>query len=1193
MYLKKLELKGFKSFADKTTINFEDGITGIVGPNGSGKSNISDAVRWVLGEQSAKTLRGSKMQDIIFAGTSNRKPLGYGEVTLTLDNSDEKMPIDYSEVSVTRRVFRSGESEYYLNKTSCRLKDIKELFMDTGIGIDGYSIIGQGRIDEILSTKAEDRRGLFEEAAGIVKYKTRKINSEKKLEKTRENITRINDILSELNNQLTPLKNQSKKAEEFMKLKDKLKKLEANLFVREIEKNTKKEQDIHEQKKIYIKRLRTSEIKRDNLEKKYKEINEQVEELDKKTEEIQHKKIQIQEKLQELERNIILKNEKNTYLRREIDNLTEAIDEFQKNIESINIENNKYKEIESTLEKKIKMLNKELESCEMTLREIDSNIEKKKRIIEENKNKSIRYLNTISDKKSKINAIESFNKNINRRIKQLHKEIEELQVENDQKENQFNDTLKEANNTKDNLQKLKINKQKKIGERKKKQNKLDKINKDLNNIKGEIQSKTSKYNLLNNMENEYQGFYKGVKNALKISETNKNLGEGIRGVIAQLIKVDKKYEKAIEISLGSSVQNVVTETQQDAKSMINYLKKNKLGRVTFLPLDSIKGRGLYKNQQKVLNIGGVIGVASDLIKCSNDYNNIFKYLLGRVIIVKDLDCGIKVANLCNHSLKSVTLDGDVINPGGSMTGGSHNSRNTNLISRKRVIKELDKEINKKKTKYKELNRLANDYVSNISFLDNELKKMEEKINKLNINYAKLEDKYKKELEEHKKTRNTICKLKKEKLQLDEEKNGSYSDIKKLKDEIYSLKNKNKLIENSIDDMVNKNKEKFSYKKETDSTLTNIKVKIASFEQELKSIKSYILKNNNSRKKLLKDLKYKKIKLNKNQEQIDTIEIQCEQLNEDKNDLEKEVLKYNDTLINIKKQKSDLMMEFKNGQNELKEINNIINKLQKHINTLDIKGTKCKMNLENISNKLWDEYELSYQMALKYKDDTIDISLIREDITKTKRKIRSLGNVNLDAIEEYKSLKERYNFMIEQKTDLNEAETSLKEVINNMEKKMEDEFIKNFYIIKKNFGEIYSKLFGGGKADAYLEDEENILTSGIEIIAQPPGKKLQKITLLSGGEKALTAIALLFAILKLKPTPFCILDEIEAALDDANVYRFSEYLREFSSRTQFIVITHRKGTMESVDSLYGITMEEKGVSKIVSVKLSDKLTEKVS
>ncbi|WIV10833.1 chromosome segregation protein SMC [Proteiniborus sp. MB09-C3] len=1193
LYLKKIEVQGFKSFADKTEVEFKGGITAVVGPNGSGKSNISDALRWVLGEQSAKTLRGSKMEDVIFAGTNNRRPTGFAEVTLVLDNKEGSLPIDYSEVSVTRRVFRSGESEYYINKNSCRLKDVRELFMDTGVGKDGYSIIGQGRIDEILSTKSEDRRMIFEEAAGIVKYKTRKEEAEKKLEKTKENLIRINDIINELENQIEPLQNQSEKAKEYLLLSEKLKDLEVSLFVREYDRLKEELNHIEEQKELVVSQLKYNEEKRDAFESKYNKVKNEIEKMDAKIEEIQNFKYSTQNIIEKNEGELKLSKERIFYLEKETERHLNDVKLIEKQINDTNDKENEEMDHKLELEKKVEALDIQLNRKVKELEDLINSMKKTEESMENNKSDLIQYLNQIADKKSKLNSISTFSKSINKRIEQIEHDINGIRLQIEENSKQSDNISEEILNYKNTLDGLNKEKREKIKARDQVITHQESLKAEADSIKGQVHGKLSNLKLLMEMKDEYEGYYKSVKNTLLACKNDKRLGKGVKGVVAELISVDKRYERAIEVALGSSLQNIVTETQEDAKIIIDYLKKNKLGRVTFLPISSIKARGLNAAERKLLGSEGLIGVASELINFHSDYNKIFEYLLGRVLIVETLDDGIKLSKQSGHSYKIVSLDGEILNPGGSMTGGSFNSSNTNILGRDRQIKELEEDLKELNNKYSYSNNKIGEYQKEKIELEARLLNIDDKINELNVYLVKLENKHNQFTTDNIRNNSLVEKYIREKNQLINENHDSSVDICGLEKDVETLNEKTRLTQTKIEELTEKFEKQRAIKDEVIKANTDLQVETATIKQELKAISESINSYIDNRSKLEEDIERKTKEKENNKEEVLKERTRIDSLLEEKKRLSEELLEYDIRLDEVKSERNNFMQAYYTDQEKLNEMNRKINDLQKSVSSLEVKQEKYNMQVENINTKLWEEYEMTYQMALKYKKEIENVTRVQGEIRELKNRIKALGNINLDSIEEFIKTSERFEFLKTQKKDLTEAKESLDVVIKDMNIKMKQQFKESFDIIRVNFTEVFSKLFGGGKADVLLEDEENILSSGIEIIAQPPGKKLQSLSLLSGGERALTAIALLFAILKTKPTPFCILDEIEAALDDANVYRYADYLKEFSNETQFIIITHRKGTMECADSLYGITMEEEGVSKLISVKLTEKNNERAS
>ncbi|WDV47665.1 chromosome segregation protein SMC [Clostridiaceae bacterium M8S5] len=1186
MYLKRIELNGFKSFADKTSIEFKEGITGVVGPNGSGKSNISDSIRWVLGEQSAKTLRGGKMQDVIFSGTSTRKPVGYAEITLVMDNKNKKLPLDYSEVNITRRVFRSGDSEYYINKTACRLKDIKELFMDTGVGIDGYSIIGQGRIDEILSTKSEDRRNLFEEAAGIVKYKTRKKEAEKKLEKTKDNLSRINDIIFELESQIEPLENQSRKAKKYLELSERLKKNEINLFVHEIDHIEEKKMVLKKQIESLQKQKSFYTIENETIEKKLNDYKAKIDEISKVIEIDSDIKYDMHSKIEKKEGDILLINERNIFLNAENERLEKESVLAKQNISDIEEKKGKTHLDLETLTKDISAVENRLESGRGGLDEAQIKITENQNLIEEKKSELIHNLNLEAEKKSKINMMESFNKNIDKRIDQLNTEIKEYESKIDEKNVHLAGNKDKVDIEQKRLTDISID----IDSNRNKRTNLvnlfnDKV-KQMDNIKGELQGAISKARLLKDMEDEYDGFYKSVKNILVASKGYHSFSKGIKGVVAELIKVDQRYERAIEIALGASIQNVVTENDVSAKSAVEYLKKNKLGRVTFLPMNLIKGNRInqrYSNE-------GFIGIACDLIDYDSKYKNIFEHLLGKTIIVDNLDNGIKLLKSLNKYAKIVTLDGDVLSPGGSITGGSYNKKNTSLLSRKRIIDELEEKITENKKQYKiiedECIKLKND----IKETEEDSNDKKDELDALKVKIINLKNEIIKDEESIQNIELSINKLNQQRESLTEENIGSRDDLDRLNEEILKLNDENVIIKKHIDEIEEANNRAKEEYEQKSKEIIQMQMKLASSIENKRHISESIVRLDESKDDSTKKLEEIGLLLEENNKKINENKINRDNFIKEKEEMEIALEKLAEKLEDYKEEKQEHIEVYDKAQEKFKLVMNKLNEYNEELQRVELKSEKYNIQLENYNNRLWEEYEMSYQMASGYKEEIENINIVKSEVSKLRKSIRALGNINLDSIEQFISVSERYEFMTSQRDDLTDAKTSLNQVIRDMETKMKDKFKENFVLIKKHFNEVFVKLFGGGKADIKLEDEEDILSSGIEIIAQPPGKKLQNIMLLSGGEKALTAIALLFAILKLKPTPFCILDEIEAALDDANVYRFADYLKHYSNNTQFIVITHRKGTMESVDTLYGVTMQEKGVSKVISVRLDDILDE---
>ncbi len=1189
MKLKKVEIKGFKSFAFKTEIKIKEGITAIVGPNGSGKSNISDAIRWVLGEQSIKNLRGSRMEDVIFAGTSTRKPLGYCEVTITFDNKDGIIPLEYNEVEVTRRMFRSGESQYYLNKSICRLKDIKEIFMDTGVGKDGYSIIGQGRIEEILSNKPEDRRSIFEEAAGIVKYKSKKNEAERKLEKTENNIIRIKDLVHELSKQRDTLEEQADKAKEFNEIYSELKNLEVALLATDIKKNKHQLEEISKEKAELERELNNILKEEQSIGEKVNILKKDIKEFESQIELSRKENADLINKCDKNRNELAITKQKEVFYQKDLKRLIEESQKTNIKLDEIASLNRELsKEIENEMEKHKKVIGI-YEDIKTRSKQESSHLIEKEKEIENRKNNIINIYNQASDIKSKLNSIVSFNENIKKRIERLNKDINEFTMQKCQNEvlikkeiDKKNISLQVSQRVKDNL----TDKEDRLSEENKK---LVDVNEDISKINMDKQSKSSSLKLLKSMEEDYEGYYKGVKSVLKQSKNNLNIGNGLIGVVAEMIKVSKKYERAIEISLGSNGQNLVTENEHNAKNIIEYLKKNKLGRVTCLPLNVIKGRELSISEveKKEFNI---LGLGHEVIEYDKRYENIFKYLLGRTIIIDNIERAIAFAKKSKHNYRIVTLDGEIINPGGSMTGGSHGGSSINIINRKNRIEDLEYDIKEIELNIDIIKKKQSQYILNIKKVENEVFNLQEKIKENEFNIYGINNNIANYKDEQIRIENLIQKSKRELLELYNEEEDYKIQDEKLNMMLLEVEKSSLLEKDEIKTLMadyNLEKEK---KEERLKYLTDIKLDINEIENKIRNLQE---KQNNieiTKRDLLKELEEKNLSIKLNQTDMQNTKSMKEQLDISIERLDCEQRKMEKGLSELLVIKDEKMDQFYLQQENLTTANKSISLKEKKINSIDIKLAKISTELRNYENRLLEEYELKFQEVANDLEEVKDVKNSIIKIRRLKSSIKELGNVNLGSIEEYKVLSSRLKFILNQQKDLIEAKENLNNIILNMESKMKKQFLLNFEKINHNFIEIFKVLFNGGKAELILEDEDDILNTGIQINAQPPGKKLQNLTLLSGGEKSLTAVALLFSILNLRPAPFCILDEIDASLDEANISKYTSYLKNFSSDTQFVLITHRKTTMEIADNLYGVTMEEDGISKLISVKLTDYVNE---
>lgn len=1181
MLLKRLELQGFKSFADKTVLDFVDGSTAVVGPNGSGKSNISDAIRWVIGEMSAKSLRGANMQDVIFAGTEMRKQVNFAEVSLVLDNSTRMFDIEFDEVVITRRLFRSGESVYQINRANCRLKDIHELFMDTGLGRDGYSIIGQGDVSKILSTKAEDRRSLFEEAAGISKYKYRKEEAERKLRGVEENLVRIGDITSELESQRAPLKRQSEKAKQYISLYDEYKTLDVNLSLITID---SKRKEAEQTDKLYagveeeLTDLRSTESETEQkiaeLYAQSKAADDDIAEKNNRLREVNTQSVNHQKDISIAENNI--KN--NHAMLERIDSEIAAIKEKNEarlgDIERYNAEIAEKQCQADEFVREFDELNNEKDNMSQKKAELEANIESLKGSV-------IEYLNEISSKKAGINGIETLrNSFIERRsiveteintyregVSNTKLDIEKCSSEIEEKSEKLKKMQAAVERYNDNMTKLK--------------NEHDVLIQNINALNVEYNSKSSKKKILEGMENDYAGFAKSVRAIMKADELKRL---SVYGTVSGLIDVDKKYVTAIEIALGGALQNIVVESEEDAKAAIEYLRRNKAGRATFLPISSVKGREL-DNIREVSACEGFIGVASTLVKYDKRYDGIIKSLLGRVVVTDNTDNAIAMSRRFGYKFRVVTLEGDILNAGGSMSGGSMNKQ-SGVLSRAAEIKTLTGEIKKLAETLREYNDSRERTEKDIQMIENQLssyiplvREYEDELLRLENTRAHLEQSlsedgsteqnYKIELEQLEKqlseSSDEVAALLQSVRTLEKEADKATKTIEELSEELTRITAES---DEKAQNVIDKTMLLASLKKDIDV----VKEAIDAAQKEIENGKTEIKRKEADKEAVFSanDELYTQIK--DKQKMSEQIVGQV-----------KEIEEY---IAASEKKKADILASLQTIQNSNKDLTDHLLKLQQELSRLENRRSRLEMELENIISRLWEDYELTYNTALETKTELENEKEAFERLAELKTQIKALGSINPDAIEEYKAVEERFNFLSEQKRDLDKSKSELKEIIESMDELMEEHFGKQFHEINDSFSHVFSELFGGGKGRLYLSDKDNILESGIEIEVQLPGKGLQNINLYSGGEKSFIAIALLFAILRVKPAPFCILDEIDAALDDVNVSRFATYLKNYVEQTQFIIITHRRGTMEAANILYGVTMQEKGVSKLLSLHIDD-------
>jgi len=1179
MYLKKIEVQGFKSFANKIVFQFHNGITGIVGPNGSGKSNVADAVRWVLGEQSAKSLRGSSMQDVIFAGTETRKPLGYAYVAITLDNSDHSLPIDYSEVTVARRVYRSGESEYLINGTSCRLKDVNELFYDTGIGKEGYSIIGQGQIDKILSGKPEERRELFDEAVGIVKFKRRKHTAERKLEDERQNLVRVNDILSELTKQLAPMERQAETAKIYLKKKEELKTCDVNMFLMEMERLRGDLKETEKKLEISGNEIEETKAAHENTKLEYEKLEAQLEALDARINEVRDQAAKDQIRKQQLEGRInVLKEQINTAKLNDehLQNRIHAIDrdmetkQQQKQQEEEGLQ--KLKAELQTTEAAEEDFRLESEALQASLSHLETEIEK-------GKNAIISVLNQRASTKGKLQRYDTMLEQLQIRKAEISQKIlllksqesEQTDVLGEQQQKlqeitaQIDELLAECSHYEEKVTAI--------------QQKLIAQNKKVETGQTAYHREASRLETLRNITERYDGYGNSIRRVME----QKGREKGLLGVVADLIKVEKTYETAIETALGGSIQNIVTEDEHTAKRMIEFLKRNKYGRATFLPLTSIGNRNPFTNE-KALHEAGVIGLASDLVKTEKKYEGLVKYLLGRTVVTDHIDHAIALNRKYQYSLRIVTLEGESLSPGGSMTGGAFKN-SSNLLGRRREMEELaasvallKKDLDILRTEIDENRRIRSEYREQIVALNEKLQEQYLLQNTIKMEISQIESR-------KEETQKSFGQLKAESLDIEEQSVQIEKEQQSITMEMEESLQTEKRLEEEIKKL-QKRQETERREQESQSAqseaihlkLQEVRQKAAFIRQNLERIRtemSVLLEEKNG---VEEGIRTGSAEIGRKLEDIEKIRkeieasVEAEQASADE---QKKLFADREKLNTSHK-------SFFARREELSEKLGLLDKENFRLNARKEKLEEAK---DSQINYMWEEYGLGPGSAADLrKEEYQDPVQMKKAIQALKSEIKALGNVNVNAIEDYKELSERHSFLSSQHEDLVKSENALMEIIEELDEGMRAQFRERFALIQMEFDKAFKQLFGGGKGSLELVEDEDILVAGIRIISQPPGKKLQNMMQMSGGEKALTAIALLFAIQNLKPSPFCLLDEIEAALDESNVTRYAGYLKKLTKNTQFIIITHRRGTMAAADRLYGITMQEKGVSALVSVNL---------
>lgn len=1179
MLLKRLELQGFKSFADKTVLDFMDGTTAVVGPNGSGKSNISDAIRWVIGETSARTLRGSNMQDIIFAGTQTRRGVSYAEVSLVLDNSTHEFDVDYDEITVTRRIFRSGESEYLINKAKCRLKDVRELFMDTGLGKDGYSMIGQGSVSQILSTKAEERRGIFEEAAGVSKYKYKKEEALKKLSQVEENLVRIRDISHELESQLGPLERQSEKAKEYLSLYGDMKELDIALSVSALNKNKSDSASVQEQYDNTESEYNEIKQRESGIEEEMNKLYEDSNSCDSNVSALNERLVAnesatagIKNEITILENNIANRRENISRLENEIEGFRAKSDERRGMIELTDLSIKK-------LEQKAAYITSNMSSSRSATEEFDVSIklidEKTAKLREEYFTRE----NEITAVTEKVNGIEKLRESYKERRAAVYDEITSFKEGVESIKAQIEETRTGISDREEKLRELNDTVTSLREQRYENDNKLVQANDYIAKQQVEYNSMLSKKKILEGMENDYSGYARSVKAVLTAAELK---GLAIYGTISGLVDVNKKYVTAVETALGGAMQNIIVESEEDAKQAIAYLRRTNAGRATFLPVTSVRGKVL-DNASQVSKEPGFIGIASELIRYDKKYTGIFNSLLGRVVVVDNIDNAIALSRKYGYRFKTVTLAGDVLNAGGSMSGGSVNKQ-SGFLSRAAEIKTLTSDISKTLRSIEKAKEKREGYINEVSRLDNQINTFMPLVREYEDGLVRLENTLKHLEENLGKGRDSG--YEQELNQLDETLKATADEVAEYIASVTSLKRKNKELEERAEkllaDRAEIEEKRAEFAKDTEEfteAIAELNKEIALSRQSIKNAENEIVN-------ALNEIKLREESILRYNNDIADFEAEIEAKKKAYINSEDATAAIREEIKQNEQRKQIISEKLKKFREDNKGLTDRIIELQKELSRFEGRLSKLEADRESTLGRLWDDYEITYSDASSREFNLGDEKQAAERLVEIKKRIKALGSVNIDSIEEYKSVKERYGFMTQQREDLEKSKNDLVQIIDSMEELMKEHFSEQFTEINTAFNKVFKELFGGGHGRLYLSSPDDVLNSGIEIEVQLPGKSTQNINLYSGGEKSFIAIALMFAILKVKPTPFCILDEIDAALDDVNVSRFATYLKNYTDRTQFVVITHRRGTMEAAAILYGVTMQESGVSKLLSLKIDD-------
>lgn len=1181
MYLKRIEIAGFKSFADRTKIEFEEGVTAVIGPNGSGKSNITEAIRWVLGEQSAKSLRGGKMPDIIFAGSESRKQLNIAEVTVVLDNTDNYLPLGFSEVSVTRRYRRTGESDFFINKKACRLKDIQDLFMDSGLGKESFSIISQGKVEAIFASKPEDRRGIFEEAAGVLKYKQRKRKAEQKLFETEDNLSRVQDIIYELEDQLTPLAAQSEAAKEFLALKKELTATDVSLTVAKI----KQTRDSWESAKTDFEELsKTVEEKShfiQQTEQQLGTLREKRGSLDEQLETGQQQLLHLSEALKQAEgqKALLSERSKNTQktsaeYRETLNEQRKKKDDAQANLQEVQTQQADKQTEKVALEEKIQQLTNEAEKYKKSPKEL----------LEDLRGTYVELMQETANVSNELKYLErqytqetAKNQQSVTRFEALRDQLEELTEQQSAAQTKTKTLEAQLTEEQENYRCL-------AEEKNAAQQQLQKEQQLMYDMMSQVQQARARQKSLQEIQENYSGFYQGVRSVLQ----HKEQLSGIVGAVAELIEVPEKYTLAIETALGASAQHIIVENEKDARQGITFLKKQRSGRGTFLPLTTIKPRSLGAHHyQAIKDVDGFLGIASELVSFSENVAPVMQNLLGAIVIARDLDSANLLARQLRYQVRVVSLDGDVMNAGGSMTGGATKQGNRgNLFNQGHELAEWTK-------RYEEINQALQAKEAFVRDLQAKVADQTESLETLRTQGEQTRLAYQEAQSSEERVVTELTRLQKEQSLFSYEAKELESFLNDYQVQKETLEFKQVELKTQQDKI---NQEIQQLNEESDQ----LEEKRAGINAELSRLQADYAVLDERLLYLERQALGFEEQINELTNQIVNLENQLLALSSDSSDHEESEESLTQRLTELatarehlqeqlavwKEMRQSLQQQVDQADSELTEANREQKQLLARQSQADVQKNRYELKLDNALAYLQEEYSLTFEGAEAQADPEIDQQVAQTEVSRLKQAIEKLGPVNLNAIEQYQQVEERYDFLTTQRDDLLSAKEQLFETMDEMDDEVKTRFFTTFQAIREKFNVVFPNMFGGGRAELVLTDPDDLLNTGIEIEAQPPGKKLQSLSLLSGGERALTAIALLFSIIQVRPVPFCVLDEVEAALDEANVARFGRYLSAFQNDTQFIVVTHRKGTMEAADVLYGVTMQESGVSKIISVRLEE-------